>query len=38
MRDATECINSIVYALFAVIKAIFSNPYGFEMILYYIFT
>ena len=25
MRDVTECINSIGYALFAVIKAIFSN-------------
>ena len=37
MRDATECINSIGYALFAVIKAIFSDPNGFEMIMNYIY-
>ena len=48
MRDATECINSIGYALFAVIKvskgekiksskAIFSNPNGLEMLMNYIF-
>ena len=33
MRDATECNNLIGYALFAVIKAIFSNPNGLEMIM-----
>ena len=33
MRDATEFISSIGYALFAVIKAILSNPNGFEMIM-----
>ena len=37
MRDATECINAIGYALFAVIKAILSNPNGLEMIMNYIF-
>ena len=37
MRDATECTNSIGYALFAVIKAIFSNPNALEMTNYYIF-
>ena len=37
MREATECINSIGYALFAVIKAIFRNPNGLEMIMNYIF-
>ena len=36
MGDATECINPIGYALFAVIKAIFSNPNGLEMIMDYI--
>ena len=48
MRDATECINSIGYALFAVIKVskgqesiqsskvILSNPYGLEMLMNYI--
>ena len=36
MRDATECINSIGIALFAVIEAIFSNPKGLEMIMNYI--
>ena len=36
MRDATECINSIGYALFAVIKAISRNPNGLEMIMNYI--
>ena len=38
MRDATECINSVGYALFVVIKAIFSNPNGSEMIINYIQT
>ena len=33
MRDATEFISSIVYALFAVIKAISSNQNGFKMIM-----
>ena len=37
MRDATECINLIGYVLFAVIKAIISNPYGLEMIMNYIY-
>ena len=37
MRDATECINLIGYALFAVIKAIISNPNGLEMIMNYIY-
>ena len=37
MRDATECIYSIGYALFAVIKAIIGNPNGLEMIMNYIF-
>ena len=32
-RVATECINSIGYALFAVLKAIFSNPNGLEKIM-----
>ena len=36
MRDATEYINSIGYALFAVIIAIFSNGNGLEMIMNYI--
>ena len=31
MRDATEGFNSIRYALFAVIQAIFSNPNGLEI-------
>ena len=38
MRDATEYTNSVWYALFAVIKAIFSNPNGLEMIMNYIQT
>ena len=38
MRDATECINSLGYALFAVIKAIFNNPNGLKMIMKYIQT
>ena len=33
MRDATECTNPIGYALSVVIKAIFSNPNGLEMIM-----
>ena len=37
MRDDIECINSIEYALFAVIKVIFSNPNGLEFIMNYIF-
>ena len=37
MRDATECTNSIGYALFAVIKAKFSKPNGFDMIINYIY-
>ena len=37
MGDATECIKSIGNALFAVFKAIFSNPNGLEMIMNYIF-
>ena len=37
MRDATECINLIGYALFVVIKAIISNPNGLEMIMNYIY-
>ena len=37
MRDAIECINFIGYALFAVIKAIFSNPNGLEMNMNYIY-
>ena len=37
MQDSTECIDSKAYALFAVIKAIFSNPNGFEMIMNYIY-
>ena len=37
MRDATECINSVGYALFAVIKAIFCTPNGLEMIMNYIY-
>ena len=32
MRDATECTNSIGYAMFAVIRAIFSDPNALEMI------
>ena len=48
MRDATECINSIGYALFAAIKVskgqesiqsskvILSNPNGLEMLMNYI--
>ena len=38
MRDATEDIDSAGYALFAVIKTIFSNPNGLEMIMNYIQT
>ena len=40
MRDATECVNSesIGYGLFAVIKAIFSNPNDLELIVNYIQT
>ena len=38
MRDATEYMNSIGYALFAVIKAIFSNPNALEMIMNYIYN
>ena len=38
MRDATECINAVEYVLYAVIKAIFSNPNGLEMIMKYIQT
>ena len=37
MRDTFECINSIGYALFAVIKAIFINRNGLEMIMNYIY-
>ena len=37
MRYATECINSIGFALFAVIKGIFSKQNGLEMIMNYIF-
>ena len=37
MGDATECIKSIGNALFAVFKAIFSNPNGLEMIMNNIF-
>ena len=33
MRDATECINSIGYGLFAVIKAIFSKRNDSEFIM-----
>ena len=36
MRDTTECINSIGYALFAVIKAIFINRNSLEMIMNFI--
>ena len=36
MRDATECINSIVYGLLDVIKAIFSNGNELELIMNYI--
>ena len=38
MRDITEYINSIGYAWFAVINAIFINPLasGLEMIINYI--
>ena len=36
MRDATEYINSIGYALFAVNIAIFSNGNGLEMTMNYI--
>ena len=32
MRDAKECINSIGYVLFVVIKAIFSNQTDLELI------
>ena len=35
MRDTTECINSIGYALFAVIKAIFIKRNILEMIVMY---
>ena len=35
MRDATECINSIGYGLFAVIKVIFSNRNDLEFIVNY---
>ena len=35
MRDATQLINSIGYALFAFIKAIYSNPNDLEMIMNY---
>ena len=38
MRDARECINSIGYVLFAVIKAIFSNRYDFDLIMNYVQT
>ena len=37
MRDATECTNSIGYALFAVIRAIPSDPNALEIIMYYIY-
>ena len=37
MQDVIECIKSIWYALFAVIKKIFSKPNGLEMIMNYIF-
>ena len=37
MLDATECINYIGYALFAVIKAVLIKPNGLEMTLNYIF-
>ena len=35
MRDATECINSIGYGLFSVIKVIFSNRNDLEFIVKY---
>ena len=38
MRDATECINSVGYAFFVVIKAIFSNPNGLKMTMNHIQT
>ena len=37
MRYTTDCINSIGYALFAVIQEIFINRNGLEMIMNYIF-
>ena len=37
MRDATKYINSIEYALFAVIIAIYSNGNGLKMIMTYIY-
>ena len=37
MGDVTEYTNSIGHALYAVIKTIFSNPNGLEMIMTYIF-
>ena len=38
IRDARECINSIEYVLFAVVKAIFSNRYDLDLIMNYIQT
>ena len=38
MRVATEWTNALGYAVFAVIKAIFSNPNGLEMIMNYLQT
>ena len=38
MQDTTECINSIGYAVFAVIKAISINRNGLEMIMYFMFS
>ena len=38
MRDATECINSVGYAFFVVIKAILSNPNGLKMTMNHIQT
>ena len=38
LRDARECINSIGYVLFAVIKAIFSNQNDFDLIMKYVQT
>ena len=38
IQDATECVNSIGYGLFAVIKAIFSNRNDLEFIMNYLKT
>ena len=38
MRDAMECLNSIGYELFAVIKAIYNNQNDLEFIMNYFQT